>query len=133
MYDFTVADVAMEVRRLAAESPEFIYEGEVGAIGCSYVSGRNGKGCLVGQALTNLGVEREDLVKHEGDTASSLLRCLGLVGSEGEDWPYNPDLIFVQTAQGRQDVGDSWRVAVVEAERAAAEQAAYNERAKGNE
>ena len=111
---FTVADVIEQVRALAAERPEFVYRSTSTDDGdhpsCSYVTGADGQGCIIGQALMRLGVEEERLADLEdsipgGMGADTLLfRLLGRGYAEGEMW--------ISAVQASQDTGIPWGKAV---------------------
>lgn len=109
--------VAKRVRKIAKKNPDFIYT-EQGSDdveegnGCSYlgrsvVEPETGQGCIVGQALQDLGVTREEMVKAniENLSASDALMRLGISSSDKH-------LHFLDTVQMRQDIGDTWGHAV---------------------
>lgn len=109
--------VAKRVRKIAKKNPDFVYtdqgsEDVEEGIGCSYF-GRSvtepnvGQGCIVGQALQELGVTREEMEKAgiEGYSASDALKKLGIRSSDKH-------LHFLDTVQMRQDIGDTWGHAV---------------------
>lgn len=91
MYKFTSKDVLEEVVRLGRERPDFVYNNQPvresylgnkqgSSVGCSYTSAvlgsDEGEGCIVGQALMNLGVPEEELkgvVKNVSDLLDILL------------------------------------------------------------
>ena len=116
-YDFTTTDVVNEVRNLANQHPDFVYtpadDGE-GVTGCSYLNGANGKGCIVGQALANLGVSRAELEAAETQNAVAALEVAGLtepgrVRNYG-DWTNEEK--FLVLVQQKQDDHTSWGEAV---------------------
>lgn len=114
-HNFTVADVVNQVRNLAAGSPEYVYwapeePAANGMPGCSYVNGVGGKGCIVGQALTNLGVTKDELAKHEGTRAGVVVPYL-LGVEEGTQ-----KLAWLDAVQARQDDGCEWAEAVAHAD-----------------
>lgn len=112
---FTAADVVAQVRALAAANPDYVYPGALDGGECSYVYDRlgsgTGQGCLIGQALQALGVEREWLRDHGDDaismpnagpsSASQVLRSLG-VADDGDSYE------FLDDVQARQDGGERW-------------------------
>ena len=106
----TVADVEREVRLLAKESPNNVYE-SVSGNGCLYTRGRcsNGsQGCIVGQALCRLGFETHCAEQDTFDVAdvSTLLECLGISG----------DPTWLQSVQEWQDAGFPWHRAIARAD-----------------
>lgn len=110
----TVKKVIEQVRKIAKENPDFVYtnQGDVDAAEYSYL-GRSmsepnvGQGCIVGQALLDLGVTREEMVEAgiEGTTASEALMRLGINSGS----MYSQYLDFVQDMQ---DIGEPWGRAV---------------------
>lgn len=122
-YNFTVADVVTEVRKLAAERPDFNYKAQPGLEpsdmgGCSYV-GRDrydpeGEGCIIGQALARLGVNHDDLVEREGNLASTAIqRLLGQVVTDVDDFDEDR---WLDAVQGNQDAAHPWGIAVANAD-----------------
>lgn len=116
-YKFTSADVVKEVKKLAKERPDFNYKNQEGykKNGCSYVAATigsdKGEGCIVGQALSRLGVSRDDLVEQdsyisEGVTAGSALENLIYDTTEAKD------VVFLNAVQKAQDSGFTWSEAV---------------------
>lgn len=109
--------VAKRVRKIAKKTPDFVYtdqgsEDVEEGNGCSYF-GRSvtepnvGQGCIVGQALQDLGVTREEMKKAniENLSASDALMRLGISSSDKH-------LHFLDTVQMRQDIGDTWERSV---------------------
>lgn len=118
---FTLGDVANEVRRLADEAPTFVYHvapeadesGEEFIGGCSYLTGSEGKGCIVGQALVNLGVSTEFLAEAEGEHALRVLHRLGLVESDSQfEAEQSVEALWVLEVQSNQDLHRAWADAV---------------------
>jgi len=108
MYDFTTTDVRNKINELVKANPTFVYEKPEGETFCQYVHKNEygqyieGEGCVVGQALVALGVERR-LLDVETD-AVSLFEELGIKGSdEDAEWCGN--------MQGYQDSRKEWRYA----------------------
>jgi hypothetical protein len=116
----TISDEALvaEVRRLAAESPDFVYRrpGRDRASGpeCFYVhkteDGEQVGGCLIGQALINLGVPIDEVA--ELDTldiggAEDVLPQFGI---------HTHEAVWAGWVQHYQDTGDRWGVAVMKAD-----------------
>lgn len=104
-------DVVNEIRKVAAEQPDFIYNGDTFPIECLYTKNADGSpgGCIVGRALMRLNVEEEVLVKNDGRGASGVLSELGIGGD-----------IFVMhwinEVQEIQDSGKTWAEAVQSAD-----------------
>lgn len=112
----TATQVIEEVRRLAAEQPDFVYSGQEGAVGeCSYfgcaTDNTSGQACIVGQALANLNVDMSDLKRNEDkgygmDIGAAL--DVGVV-----DIPYaEREAKWLGDVQYHQDRGESWAQAV---------------------
>lgn len=108
--------VAKQVRKIAEERPDFVYTDQSVEVSdvedCSYF-GRSvydpdvGQGCIVGQALKDLGVTKEEMIKAdiENHFASSALKRLGIFSMEEYDK-------FLDTVQYNQDAGLSWGMAI---------------------
>ena len=109
-----VSDLWAEVKRVAAEQPDYVYDKPDG--NCSYEVG--GKpSCLVGHAMFRLGMPL-DLIRR-CDRAGAIGHVLDEFGGEfdesGDDkGVYRTLLVW---AQGGQDSGLPWGEAVSEAER----------------
>lgn len=99
-------DVVSEIRKVAAEQPDFIYN-DGSLTECLYTQNADGSpgGCIVGRALMRLDVEEEDLVKNDGRFASRVLPELGI---SGDYYVMN----WIDKVQKVQDVGDTWAEAV---------------------
>lgn len=115
---FTPLDLAREIVRLGEEDPCYAYRPPEGGGGgsCSYVDSANrpGSGCIVGQALEGLGVDRSDLREWESERASGG-DDLGVFALADSLWPeggYEPHLYPIGRAQAEQDTGSPWIVAV---------------------
>lgn len=133
----TVDDVVREVRKLATEQPDFNYKGQEGVdnggMSCSYLAGMTstqykdselsesgltyseartqgilGKGCIVGQALTSLGVPADALYKFEGMVADY---TVGSITGHSEE-SVSGKLLWLLEVQNSQDVGNPWGSAV---------------------
>src|SRR5690606_14674281 len=115
----SVADIWAEIQRLADENPGFVYRPQRGgSAGCSYLPApANPKGCIVGAALSRLGVAQELLEAYEGSAAAGLIKAaLGrdpLVSNR-----YELTLIkVIGEVQAYQDAGWPWGEAVGRARR----------------
>jgi hypothetical protein len=110
----TFADIEREVRRLAAERPDYKYENpnDYDSIFCSYDHG-DGTGCIMGMAFAALGVQLEDV----GGVAEALSWArpdvLASLTPKQRDW-----LSCVQTAQDGYgfDSRMTWSEAVAHAD-----------------
>lgn len=119
-YDFTVQDVADEMRAIAAQSPNFVYRAQDPSIQeedqCSYLGmsrdrHNEGRPCIVGQALQNLGVTRDHLDDVEGRSAFiALTWLLGLNNSHTVT--ADRTLNKIGLVQAHQDNGASWGEAI---------------------
>lgn len=129
MYKFTESDVLKEVVRLGRERPDFVYNDQPvrkayiesnldGSVGCSYTSAvlgsDKGEGCIVGQALMNLGVPEEELKGVSTNVIALLEKLL-----PGESYKYSfgelkiPRIVrALSHIQINQDSSMSWGEAV---------------------
>ena len=138
----TVDDVVQEVRKLATKYPDFNYKNQEGVdnggMSCSYLAGMTstqykdsalsksgltysearskgilGKGCIVGQALTSLGVSDETLLDFEEMGADYV------VGSnvEPSDEHNYIKLVWLLVVQSLQDGGNNWAESVLRADK----------------
>lgn len=110
-FDFTSQQVRDEVIRLGNEDPDFIYTNQDGHNSrrtCGYagfnVGTYEGRACIVGQALQNLGVpERQLMDRSEG--ADTVVQELAKSSTD-------EDLVFLSTVQEAQDSGQPWGEAI---------------------
>lgn len=107
--DVDLVDVVAEIRRLAGESPDYVYRRQ----GCVYVedddAGNLVGSCIVGKALVNLGVEPEELhyeVPSRIPGAGALLRRS--VDDLERRW--------IDEVQYRQDLGYAWSESIANAD-----------------
>ena len=138
----TVDDVVQEVRKLATKYPDYNYKNQEGVdnggMSCSYLAGMTstqykdsalskygltysearskgilGKGCIVGQALTRLGVPDEALYEYEHMGADYV------VGSnvEPSDEHNYSKLTWLLVVQSLQDEGNNWAESVLRADK----------------
>ncbi len=106
--EITSNEVIAEVRKLAEERPDHIYQSENGNGVCLYNAEGETEACIFGQALQRL---RFAVPKHkEGSSIISVLDTLGIriVESWHADW-----MIFVQR---EQDMRIRWATAVSHAD-----------------
>lgn len=118
---FTASELIIEIRDLAQLFPDFIYTEQEGSRDeCSYLGAaighRTGKACIVGQALTRLGVTDEVLEGVEEVPASTAVRI-----ASGDTWPdrqsVRRQLCWMDEVQSNQDEGCAWGDAVRKADR----------------
>ena len=138
----TVDDVVREVRKLATEQPDFNYKNQEGVdnggMSCSYLAGMTstqykdsalsksgltynearqlgmlGNRCIVGQALSKLGVSDETLLDFEEMGADYV------VGSnvEPSDEHNYSKLMWLLVVQSLQDEGNNWAESVLRADK----------------
>ena len=118
----TATELIQEVRKIAAERPDFIYSDQTESTLnlCSYfgraIGDESGSPCIVGQALKNLEVPMEGLleVEHAGkDSDISTVLAMGYV-----DIDYSGgEAIWLDKVQMKQDDGKPWAEAVEEADK----------------
>ncbi|AWN04364.1 hypothetical protein PBI_GRAYSON_20 [Rhodococcus phage Grayson] len=97
-----VSEVAEEVRRLAKASPYFQYEAPGDS--CKYLEEKDGErvgSCIVGQALVNLGLDKDTISKYEYESAYAVLQETCEVDSMTL-------LEWVDFVQDEQDAGRPW-------------------------
>lgn len=138
----TVDDVVREVRKLATKYPDFNYKNQEGVdnggMSCSYLAGMTstqykdsalsksgltysearskgilGKGCIVGQALTRLGVPDEALYEYEHMGADY---AVGSNVEPSDSHNYNK-LVWLLVVQSLQDEGNNWAESVLRADK----------------
>lgn len=112
--DLTFEQLEAEVRRLAGERPDFIYNRTTGGFwngnaACVYNATEDREGCIFGQALTRLGRPVPEGLEHVSirailEHASNMY----LTTAQGK---------WTQAVQGSQDTGLSWSEAVERADR----------------
>jgi hypothetical protein len=110
--EITFAELAAEVRRLAAERPDYTYPNTIN--GCTYTTDtRNGittPPCLFGQALLNLGAS-ESVLEGEYNRIRVLMTTVGIFyGTTEGDW--------AAMVQAGQDDHARWADAVRDADEA---------------
>ena len=114
--NITTQDVAQKVRELAAERPDFVYRPIIiprgRGVSCSYVTGADGVGCIVGEALTALG--------HDFGGTSPALEVTELLNAlyVGDDGSGTSDHVshWLQRVQNFQDASCPWWQAVAVAD-----------------
>lgn len=107
--DISLVDVVAEIRRLAAESPDYKYKRQ----GCVYVeeddTGNLVGSCIVGKALVNLGVEPQTL---HYDMPSRIPGALNLLRRPVND----RERYWIDEVQYHQDLGYAWSESVASAD-----------------
>lgn len=138
----TIDDVVREVRKLATKYPDFNYKNQEGVdnggMSCSYLAGMTstqykdsalsksgltysearskgilGKGCIVGQALTRLGVPDEALYEYEHMGAD---HAVGSIVGHSEESKAG-ELLWLLVVQSLQDEGNNWAESVLRADK----------------
>ncbi|AWN03864.1 hypothetical protein PBI_PEREGRIN_24 [Rhodococcus phage Peregrin] len=121
-YTINPAQIRWEITRLAVLKPDFKYfdannleEWET----CRYVDEVTGEGsCIVGQALMNLGVSKEDLSQYEDLGADQVIK--ELLNLSEKDKIFNGRTItWIREVQLQQDLNHTWAHAVHVANEAA--------------
>ena len=118
MSKITPKDVLAEVIKVGEAEPDFVYteQPDVNYDGtCHYLYGNDegeGRGCIVGQALLNLGIPKERIESFREDYADVFLpNVLGLTEPDAGSSEYVTlrNLTYIQYAQ---DDGTPWGEAV---------------------
>ena len=97
------------MREVVAEYGENYVYPTVGGV-CRYVDDGGSPSCLVGHVLHRFGVPLKDIERHEDSDAATVARILTNATPRAQD--------VLREAQGHQDRGSLWGVALREAERA---------------
>lgn len=122
---FTANDVAVEIRKIADESPDYVYTAfNDDAIDCMYTENMDGSdgGCIVGRALQHLDVSKESLKKMDGIAASAVIRdILGITEIEYNISDVKNSLMWIDFVQSEQDFGRPWGYAVRNADESLAD------------
>lgn len=112
MTKLTWDNLESEVVRLAKENPDYVDLHAAQVRGCSYLPSGIYKGCIVGQALTNLGVDATMLYRLEQLAPNNKVFAEQLnlpfsqaaAGLESQE----PAARRITAIQGRQDRAYSW-------------------------
>lgn len=111
-YSFTGAQLVQKVREIAAKKPNFIYsipEEEDWDICMYWHPSSNSPGCIMGHALTELGVDKEDIP--EGDDIIAVLN--GLLKEESHHLVSRNQRSWLELVQSKQDAGGrTWGEAI---------------------
>ena len=115
----TPKDVLQEMVSIAQDNPDFVYTDQgapdEGFIhGCSYlgraVGDPTGSACIVGRALSNLGVSDETLKYFEKTPAGGVIPAVTVsYGDDDDDFSITN---IIDQIQEHQDCGDSWGKAI---------------------
>lgn len=121
-YTFTVTDVVNRIIVLSQEDPDFVYTTQLGTditdplhspscsyLGASLTTPNTGRPCIVGQALQDLGVSREDLAEYEMEAGRDVVK--GLLDDHSNP---SSEYTFIGLTQQIQDDGHPWGTAVNE-------------------
>jgi hypothetical protein len=119
-----ITNVITEVRRIAAESPDFTYNFfDQDDPGCRYVKDGQGS-CIVGKALVALGVPTDFFDTPAAGLLPSLelnttinSKRVGVIFPRLFGWPRGDELSWLMVVQAQQDTGMSWGYAVATADR----------------
>lgn len=118
MSKVTYEDVLAEVIKIGEAEPDFVYTDQPGVDydgTCHYLYGNTegeGRGCIVGQALLNLGVSKERIESFRNEYADEFLpNVLGLSNPD-KDSPGLKALETLTNIQCAQDDGKPWGEAV---------------------
>ena len=104
---YTLKDVELEIRRIAAENPDFRYSRGAGFDTCVYIPTKgNPQGCIVGAALSALApnVDLEMFHSTNGDKAARAVLDIDPASTYGDAW--------IMCVQRSQDEGFSWSESV---------------------
>lgn len=122
MSKITYEDVLTEVIKVGEAEPDFVYtdQPDVNYGGaCHYLYGNaegEGRGCIVGQALLNLGIPKERIESFREDYADVFLPNVLGIDSPGEGSEEYTTLKTITHIQFAQDDGKPWGEAVKEGE-----------------
>jgi len=118
MSKITPKDVLVEVVKIGKTEPDFVYTNQPGVEyggSCHYLSGNDegeGRGCIVGQALLNLGISKERIESFREDYADVFLPNVLGINPPGEVSEEYTTLKTITHIQYAQDNGKPWGEAV---------------------
>ncbi len=116
--NFTLDQLIEEVKRLANQNPDFVYQSIKNTDDsrrCSYTESADdpNKGCIFGQAILNLQPELKCVLNGSGASIKKLLFELGIIDADPFTQGYNnPDIEWCGVVQLQQDSERSWADAV---------------------
>lgn len=114
----TPKDVLQEMVSIAQDNPDFVYIDQGATTNgfikdCSYlgraVGDPTGSACIVGRALSNLGVSDETLRSCETVPASGVIPAVTVPSNGDDDFSITMTIDQIQECQ---DCGDSWGKAI---------------------
>jgi hypothetical protein len=110
MKELTWENLEAEVRALAKANPEYIDVGytDIGKANCTYITNEKYTACIVGQALTNLGVDNDTLEKIEDTTPRQNMFSEPLGLPEATGGADRMSSVLLDRIQGAQDRGSPW-------------------------
>jgi hypothetical protein len=110
MKELTWVNLEAEVRALAKANPKHIDVGYAGSgkSHCTYITDETHTACIVGQALTNLGVDNETLEKIEDTTPRQKMFSEPLGLPEAIGGADRMASVILDRVQGAQDRGLPW-------------------------
>ena len=119
----TAAELIQEVRKIAAERPDFVYgkQGLISPDTCSYfgrdVGDESGSPCIIGQALKNLGVDTS-LLKQAEDECDDNMGIASALDVKHIELAYTDrEALWLSHVQRKQDNGETWAEAVESADK----------------
>lgn len=107
-------DIIQAIRELVETSPDNVYQKQFSDNRCFYTQGScsdGSTGCIIGQALLKLGVDRDELKKHdliECPVTGQPFPAIHVVNIFIPDLPYNV-LSFCNDIQSTQDRENTWK------------------------
>lgn len=115
MFDFTIKDIYDRVIELGQEDPDFIYTDQVHYENdCFYLGAdeeENGRPCIVGQAMIDLGADKDRMRTFNNNPADLYIKdylSIDDVDLSFQDYSY---LARLKRIQKNQDAGFSWGLA----------------------
>jgi hypothetical protein len=115
----TLSELVAQVRRLAADRPDNVYQPELVGAGhrCSYLDGRctdGTLGCLVGQAFRAAGLTADEL---QPVNRLAICEALEHLLRQDIDCLQGAHIAWLMSVQNAQDEGARWREAIEVADR----------------
>lgn len=114
------ARVVTEVRRLASESPKYVYGGSSHTLYCTYTANEYQSACIIGQAFMALGVPEQSLRAVDANAD----------GGESVDKLYDDDgpaVDWLTQVQTDQDCNIAWGEAVTSADQSLGNTTGFSE------
>lgn len=109
--NFTLDQLIQEIRKLATDWPNFVYE-RCGSA-CNYTKSKNNpnKGCIFGQAILNLQPDLKELLTNNNSTPITTV-LLNLLDFEYKQEVNGNKISWCAEVQNKQDYGQSWANAI---------------------